>query len=246
VLFAVGGACPVHAARYAAQLGIRQVVVPPTSAVQGALGAVTSDVVSELGQSDRMLFPGDLVRINANFDKLVARALAELKAMGFGQDKVVVQRSLDMRYRFQAHELNVALKRGAAPVGQADLSSLDSAFDALYEQSYGRGSGYREAGKEIVTFRVRATAAIGKPEFAKEPGAGGSSNSAVKEKRPVFFEEYSDFTDTPIYDFARLQPGMEIDGPAVIESAVTTIVVNPKDRATMDEYRNLRIFLHAR
>jgi N-methylhydantoinase A len=119
------------------------------------------------------------------------------------------------------------------------------AFDALYEQSYGPGSGYREAGKEIVTFRVRASAAIGKPDFAKEPETRADAESAVKEKRPVFFEEFNDFTETPIYDFSRLKPGMQIKGPAVIESAVTTIVVNPKDRAAMDEYRNVRLFVGA-
>jgi N-methylhydantoinase A len=92
---------------------------------------------------------------------------------------------------------------------------------------------------------VRATAAIGKPEFAKEASIRASPESAVKEKRPVFFQEFNDFADTPIYDFERLKPGMEIKGPAVIESAVTTIVVNPKDRAAMDEYRNVRLFVGA-
>ena len=49
--------------------------------------------------------------------------------------------------------------------------------------------------------------------------------------------------DTPIYDFAKIGPGTEIDGPAIIESTVTTIVVNPGDRAEMDEFRNIRMFL---
>ena len=40
-----------------------------------------------------------------------------------------------------------------------------------------------------------------------------------------------------------MQPGMAFAGPAIIETPVTTIVVNPNDRAAMDEYRNIRIHL---
>jgi N-methylhydantoinase A len=44
-LFAYGGAAPVHAARYAAELGVRQVIVPLTASVHGAMGLIGSDVV---------------------------------------------------------------------------------------------------------------------------------------------------------------------------------------------------------
>jgi hypothetical protein len=36
---------------------------------------------------------------------------------------------------------------------------------------------------------------------------------------------------------------MEIPGPAVIESDITTIVVNPRDRAVMDEFRSVRLLI---
>ena len=34
---------------------------------------------------------------------------------------------------------------------------------------------------------------------------------------------------------------MELQGPGIIESPVTTIVVGPGDTAVMDEYRNIRM-----
>ena len=43
VLFAFGGAAPVHASRYAAELGVRQVVIPLTASVHGATGLISSD-----------------------------------------------------------------------------------------------------------------------------------------------------------------------------------------------------------
>ena len=68
-----------------------------------------------------------------------------------------------------------------------------------------------------------------------------SPDYAFKEKREVYFEEHGDFLLTGIYDFERMKPGMEILGPAIIETPVTTVVVNPKDRAEMDEFRSVRI-----
>ena len=167
VLFVVGGAGPVHAGRYSAELGIQQVVIPLTSAVQGALGVITSDVVFEYGQSDRSLFPTDLARVNGNFAKLIARGHKDLAAMRFADDDIIIQRSIDMRYRYQAHELNVHFPVGTADITAADMVKIDAEFDKLYEQTYGPGSGFREAGKEIVTYRVSASGIIGKPLIEK-------------------------------------------------------------------------------
>jgi hypothetical protein len=41
-----------------------------------------------------------------------------------------------------------------------------------------------------------------------------------------------------------MKPGMEIQGPGIIESTVTTIVVNPNDTAVMDEFQNVRLLIH--
>jgi len=243
VLYAYGGAGPVHAGRYAAELGIKQIVIPPTSAVQGGMGLISSDVAYEFGMSDQIKFPADPEPMNRNFRSLIERAQRELAAAAFRTEDMVIQRSLDMRYRFQTHELNVPLPLGTWEITEAYIDELDSLFDTVYEQAYGQGSGYREAGKDIITFRVRAMGKLKKPGLKRLPLGGADPQSALKERRPVFYQEYDDFTTTPIYQFEQVAPGMEIVGPAVIESPMTTIVVNPNDRATMDEYRNVRIMI---
>ena len=107
VLFAFGGAAPVHASRYAAELGIRQVVIPLTASVHGATGLISSDVVYEYGKSDHVVLPVAPARVNDNFVGLLERALSDLRAAGFAESDVQVMRSVDMRYRYQVHELNV-------------------------------------------------------------------------------------------------------------------------------------------
>ena len=241
VLFAFGGAGPVHAARYTEDLGIKQVVIPLTASVHGATGLISSDVLYEYGRSDHLIAPFDLKRLQENFAALIAQARSDLEARGFKPAEIEIVRSLDMRYRYQVHELTLSMPPGAAEIQQKDLEKLYDDFHELYEKSYGQGSGYREAGMEVMTFRLTARGRLKKPNIARISLDGKDSTSAVKSHRPVYFEEYRELVDTAIYDFDKMKPGNELAGPAVIETPVTTIVVNPKDRAFMDEFRNVRI-----
>jgi N-methylhydantoinase A len=213
--------------------------------VHGGLGLLASDVVFEYGKAARFLFPPDLSIVNDHFERLMKTAVQDLNKMSFREQEIVIVRSVDMRYRFQSHELNVELAPGTKEITTQALESLDNAFDELYQQSYGPGSGYREAGKEVTAFRLRAVGKIQRPNIKQYERMKGSSESAVKGKRDVYFEEPASFVSTPIYEFGHMKPGMEINGPGIIESTVTTIVVNPRDTAVMDEFQNVRLLIHS-
>ena len=171
------------------------------------------------------------------------RARADLAAAGFEGAGVRIERSLDMRYRYQVHELNVVMPEGTESLSEEDLDGVYERFDDLYERTYGRGSGYREAGKEIMNFRLTATGVLDKPRIQSYPLSSAAADGALKRRRKVFFEEFDEPRDTPVYDFDALRPGNEMAGPAIIETPVTTIVVNPSDRAVMDACRNVRLLV---
>lgn len=242
-LFAFGGAAPVHAGRYAAELGIKEVVVPLTASVHGATGLVSSDVIYQYGKSERLSVPAELKRVRENFAILTRRAMESLAAAGFKDTEIEMVRSLDMRYRQQVHELNIPFAPGTAELSEQEMNEIYNRFDEFYEHTYGRGAGYREAGKEIMAFRVVATGKLPKPRLRKYPLQKNQAGAALKTERRVYFEEGRDFLPTKIYDDGRLAPGSEISGPAIIETPITTIVVNPNDRAIVDEYLNVRIQL---
>ena len=243
VLFAFGGAAPVHASRYAAELGVRQVVIPLTASVHSATGLISSDVVYEYGKSEHVVLPVDLRRVNGNFAELLQRGLKELDAAGFPPSQVQVMRSVDMRYRYQIHELNVPFAPGSDAVTDADMAQLSTHFDDMYEKAFGHGSGYREAGKEILTFRLSVMGMLKKPDIKAETTTKSDGAEALKGERDVYFEENRKFVSTRVYDFTKMQAGAEFAGPAVIETPVTTVIVNPRDRAAMDGYRNIRIYV---
>lgn len=243
VIFAYGGAAPIHASRYAAQLGVRKVIVPITASVHGATGLISSDVVYEYGKSDHLVVPADVARVNQNFAGMVEQAMEELRAAGFSESDIKITRSVDIRYRYQVHELNVPFAQGKASISTAEMEALYDRFDELYEQAYGKGSAYREAGKEIITCRVSGVGSLPKPELERETRSEKNADAAIKGKRQVYFEEYGKFAATVVYDFDQLSVGAVVSGPAVIETPVTTIVVNPKDRAVADELRNVVVYV---
>jgi N-methylhydantoinase A len=243
VLFAYGGAGPVHSARFAVDLGVSQVLVPATASVHCAAGLIGSNVMRQYGMTDFLTVPLSAERVNSNFSKMCAQALEDLAASGFNTDDVSIRRSVDMRYRYQVHELNVSVKDGLEEITEQDLEELYRRFDDLYEQSYGKGSGYAEAGKDVVTFRVDAVSILKKPEIRRANAGGQDSSTALRGQRPIYFEEYGDYRPTNLYDFKSMTPGMRVRGPAIIETPVTTIVVNPHDEAEIDPYCNIRIFI---
>jgi N-methylhydantoinase A len=242
-MFAFGGAAAVHAGRYAAELGVREIVVPLTASVHGATGLVSSDVVYEYGKSDHLFVPADVRHINETFSGLIAKAQGNLRSAGFNNGDITITRSLDMRYRHQVHELNVPFAPGSKDISAEHLDQAYEQFDQLYEQTYGPGAGYREAGKEIMVFRVAASGQLKKPALKSYPARSQRADEALKSSRRVYFEEKKDFVPTRIYDYNRLGPGAEMLGPAIIETPITTIVVNPNDRAVLDEYLNVRMYL---
>ena len=93
----------------------------------------------------------------------------------------------------------------------------------------------------MLSLRVTAVGKLARPAVHRSEAAPGDAAAARKGTREAYFEEYGDFVPTEVYDFERLSPGAGLAGPAIIETPVTTIVVNPNDRAEMDAFRNVVI-----
>src|SRR5205823_12386300 len=125
---------------------------------------------------------------------------------------------------------------------EQDLETIYGRFDEFYEILYGAGAGYREAGKEIIAFRVVAIDELNKPRLRKYPIEKNRAEAALKTERKAYFEEARDFIQTKMYDYGRLAPGSEISGPAIVETPITSVVINQKYRANLDEYYNLLLF----
>ncbi|MGD9601401.1 MAG: hydantoinase/oxoprolinase family protein [Gammaproteobacteria bacterium] len=242
VLFAFGGAGPVHMAVTAREAGIRRVVVPQgdTASTWCAFGAASADTLHVNEQVRIMASPFDVRAINAVFADLTAKGCAELGEDGIPANRQRFRYSVDMRHRGQINEVEVELDGGV--LAESDLDDLRARFVRRYEQLYGRGASLPGARLECVTFRVRAHAESRKPRIQTASTLTDVIAPAARTgTREIYWAERKNATLTPIYDGYRLEPGNRLDGPCVIETTTTSIVVHPGQRVEMDAFGNFVI-----
>lgn len=244
VLFAFGGAGPAHAGVYARELGVAKVVVPQgeTASVWCAFGAAAADILHVFEQVKIMRSPFEAAAINALLAELKARGAAALAADDVAEARRHYRFTLDMRHKGQINEVEVELA-GDSLAADA-LPALHEAFVRRYELLYGRGAALPGATLEIVTFRCRASAAMLKPRLvAAESLSETIPEAALRPARAVYWAAWQRAAETPIFAGEQLVPGNRIAGPAVIETAVTTVVVHPEQALAVDAFGNFEILL---
>lgn len=236
-LHAFGGTCPMLAGVFGQELNVARIVVPYTAAVNCAFGLAASDVVHEMALPVLVPLPADPDVLNREFAPLIERGRAALASEGFKPERIRIECAAALRYGLQVHEIITPLDV-TPPLDAAALERLAATFEALYEQRYGRGSAYREAGIEITGLRVTARGVLERPQFVTRDLAGTDSAAAQIGRRKIFVEAVNDFVDSPIYDFTQLLPGNVVPGPAVIHTPVTTVVVQAAQVARIDATLN--------
>jgi N-methylhydantoinase A len=241
-IYSFGGAGPVHAAAYASDLGVSKVYVFPTSSVFSAFGITVADIVHTFATSYRYRMPVDPKVLNGRLEEIEAHLFEIMEREGFGKKDVEFRRIFFMRYRRQLNEL--AIPVSVKKYDENDVLKIMETFDQKYEEVYGEGSAYREAGIELISFTVDAIGKTSKPTLRVYEEAGASPKEALKGSREVFFTKPGkDFYKTEIYDYDRLRPGNMVKGPSLIETRITTIVIPPEKVAQVDKYLNVEILI---
>jgi N-methylhydantoinase A len=237
-LFSFGGTAGMHVAAYGEELGVARVVIPHSASVHGAFGLITSDIAHEDQVTHPMHAPVDAQVVREIFDGLERRMVDQLRDEGFEPRRIEVRHSIDMRYRRQVHILTVPVAADG-PIDEPALERTIDLFEALYEEKYGKESAYRDAGIELVSFRIRGTGLVNKPDFRVEDLASEDASQAIVKTLPAWVDKHGEIEDVKGYDFDRMVPGNAVPGPAVVWTPITTLVVAPGHVARVDQYKNL-------
>jgi N-methylhydantoinase A len=238
VIYAFGGAGPVHAAGFAAELGIKQIYIFATSPVFSAFGAAAADVIRTRVMSCQYILPADPAVVNQRLDAIESEMKTAMTGEGFKPNPVEFRRFFTMRYRRQT--AGVEMPGSWDHFNAKRMTEMQSAFEKKYEELYGVGAGYTKAGIEISEIRVDAVGKVAKPRLSASRKRKSDIKAARKGKRGVFFTRPDrKFIDTPVYDYERLGVGAVVKGPAVIELPFTTTLVPPDHKVTMDLFMNL-------
>jgi N-methylhydantoinase A/oxoprolinase/acetone carboxylase beta subunit len=159
------------------------------------------------------------------------RALLELD--GQGPETIEVERSVDMRYVGQAHEITIRL-----PVDPDDPGiegALKRAFDTTYLALYAVLNDTFDL--EVLNWRVRVSGPRSELWFA----SGRDEASRPASTRSVWDGRAQSFVDAPVLEQAAMESGEEHPGPIVVEQRETTSLLFTGDRCRLDEHGNLLI-----
>ena len=234
-LLAFGGAGPLHAGRIAQDLGMAGVIVPLFPGVYSAMGLVMSDVKHDYVRS-RMtkLAAIDEASVDAQFADLVAHARDELRAEGFGESAIEIERSLDMRYAGQGYEISMPLP---ASLGAGGLNRLRAEFDEAHRQMFGHTAPNEPV--EIVSYRLRGIGRVTPVKLPSFTPQGLKTEDAIRERRDMRFDGKT--ISCPVYQREKLDIGATFAGPAVIDQLDCTTVLFPGQNARVDNHKNIII-----
>ncbi len=235
VLFAFGGAGPLHAVALARELGIPEVLVPARPGLTNALGCLVADLRQDRVRTlNRPLDGLDMADLRAVLEEQAADALAMVAEEQAEIEETTVTYGADMQFRGQTHLIRVAL-----PSPGIDRATLQELFEAAYFRRF-----------QVRLPEIRAvlvnlvTSVIGRrkpfPLAALIDEAGRSDLTGARlGTRPVYAG--GAWHEAAIYAREALPLGAEIFGPAVIQQLDATTVVEPGAVARVDAIGNLRI-----
>ena len=222
-LLATGGAGPVHAYYVAKKLGLGRVVCPKAAGVASALGLLLAPArVDRVATVAVAMDSIDWDAFEAAYTSLEESAKLIIGETGLAPESATVRRLADIRYVGQAFEVVVELPPG--PYAAGSLDALVEAFERSYVEKFTCTP--PSVPVEIINIRVSVSAKVSADGLSLGGNADGGADP-LKGRRPVYFPEFGDFHDTPVYDRYALRPGVAVEGPAVIEERESTLVVGP-------------------
>jgi N-methylhydantoinase A len=233
VLFAAGGCGPAHAIKMASELRIPRVIIPNISSAFCAFGGAIADVRHDYTFTYASLFSElDLDRLNRLLEDTEARAYEDLALEGFTKNAVRIVRTFYIRYLGQFWDCPVVIPKYS--ITNERVSEIAEAFHQVHERLYTFAD--RNCECELVSVGIRAYGPRANLETAMLSKEGKNPSKAKKGERMAYFEKYSDYVKTSVYDGSQVRPGNVIEGPAVVEDVTTTIVVFPGSRLELDEH----------
>lgn len=221
-LLAFGGAAGLHVTDVARQLGLSRVVVPRVAAVLSAWGMLTTNLRFEvarthIGNAGAL----DGIATKRLFAEMADEARTRLAAAFDGP--VRLQHSVDMRYGEQIFEINVPLDDvdwGATNPLPQIVERFHRRHEALYT--------YAMRDQEAVLVNARVVAIGVLPDLPQEPSLPAARATEMRGERKIYL---GGWLTVPVYDFDCLTQSQAIIGPAIVESAMTTVLLGASDRA---------------
>jgi N-methylhydantoinase A len=215
-LVAYGGGGPLHAVAIARELGIPRVIIPPSPSTFSACGMLATDLRHDLVRT--VLEPlerTDAAWADVRYGEMEREIESILPAVG----AATRHRAADLRYLGQEHTVTVEVET------LADWASLRSRFDAAHERAYGYAA--PEVEVQLLNLRLAVVYPLERPRLPTLEKSGG--RGPAFETRKIYSTLARDVLEYRVVARERLRAGDTFAGPAAIEEAGTTTMLEPGD-----------------
>lgn len=234
LLVVYGGGGPAHCCHMAEAAGLKKILVTPFSAVFSAFSASGMDVGHRY--DSRVDVPlaettdfGDLEQVVLRMEK---KANRDMRGEGFSPDGVELVLELFLREEEEGPEVRLSAETDFYRHPEAVRNLISRARESL------DGAENPDGRLTITMVCLIARAGVEHYEPPEVPPASEGVERAKKGRRPLVLDAQDGTLPAPVYDRALLTNGHSLDGPALIESEQTTILIPPGWRMQVDRYNN--------
>ncbi len=234
-LFCYGGGGPLHASALARELSIPSIIIPPEPGNFSALGMLLSDARLDVATTFVKALKDDTSSAMRDCFAGMEASARESLASDFGAQEIVFERSVEMRYVGQRHNIKIAV--GASD----DAGRIYEAFCKDYRRRYGHTD--PGAAAELQALHVSAFVRTQRPPL--DALSLREAETKTLPRRMVHFGRARGWQDTAAYWRSALPVGFSATGPAVIEEYGSTTLVWPGDRFEVGSLRELHVFCGA-
>ncbi len=237
LLICAGGAGAIHAAMIARELGITRILVPREASVFCAAGMLHTDLKHDYVRSYATAFTAEGLNhghLLSLLQEMETEANETLAGEGVAPEDRIYRYALDLRYFGQYHEVRVE-EVPETDIKQINLESLKALFHGLHDRLYGYNLAAEDTLVELVNVRLTAVGQTEKPALVESARVGADVGGTEKGTRPVWLPDSQAFGEVPVFDGDLLTHGNQLAGPAIVETAVTTIFVPPGFDLSVDK-----------
>ncbi|MFO8009710.1 MAG: hydantoinase/oxoprolinase family protein [Dehalococcoidia bacterium] len=240
-LLVYGGSGPLHAWGLERNIPVGQMIMLPWAAAFSAFGVAAAEYFHRYDKAVTFFLTPDMTDdiklmqggiLSMTWQELEEKGYAELEAEGISRDSVTFRHGISCRYIGQMSEWQVPVEVGRADTIE-EVNNIIGAFEKHYTSIYPSGARYPEAGYQITEIYAEAVARKQKPVIPSYELAGEVPPAeASKGRRQAYMDgEWSEFD---IWEMDLLKAGNRVDGPAIIEHPMTTLVIPPQNYIEFD------------
>ncbi len=222
VLIGGGGAAGLNSGAIMRRLGCRALVIPETGAVLSAVGALMADLSAEFSAAcftSSVAF--DAALVDGVLDGLRERCRSFAREVGAENHQIEL--TAEARLARQVWQIDVPLRAEHFGPGGGDGTGermLLEDFRRLHEEIFAVRD--EHSAVEVVALRARVVC----PLQSRSEGRLTSAPQALDSERDAYFSGHG-HSRARVLSLDVLAPGQELHGPAIVESPLTTVVLEP-------------------